>query len=52
MNYQNILPSKLRHGNKNVMPLLPHGSEALPAKDKALLKRVIQNSSYTLAQSM
>ena len=47
--YQNILPSNLRHGNKNVMPLLPPKMDKIGKLDQALLRRVIQNSSYTLS---
>jgi len=50
VNYQNVLPSNLRHGNNHVMPLLPKNVEGVSKADLALLKRVIQTSSYTLAQ--
>ena len=49
VSYSNVLPSKLRHGNKQVMPLIPHNLDSVPSSDVALLKKVIQNSSFTLA---
>lgn len=50
VNYQNVLPSKLRHGNNNVMPLWPSKvDETFTTTDANLLKRIIQGSSYTLA---
>ena len=49
--YSNVIPSKLRHGNNQVMPLLPHNLDGVPNTDVALLKRVIQNSSYTMSKS-
>jgi len=39
--YQNVLPSKLRHGNFNVMPLMPRDIEKVQENEKALLKQVI-----------
>lgn len=48
--YANVLPSKLRHGNFNVMPLIPKNIENLPQSEQALLHQVIQHSSFTLAE--
>ena len=49
-NYQNILPSKIRPGNMNVMPLLPKNINKIPVPDdKSKLKQVIQQSAYVLA---
>ena len=51
INYQNVLPSNIRHGNINVLPLLPLKVDQLTKTDQALLKRVLQTSSYNLAQA-
>lgn len=51
VNYANVLPSKVRYGNSQVMPLIPQNLEKVPKSDVALLKKVIHNSTYTLAQS-
>ena len=49
-NYQNVLPSKIRAGNMNVMPLLPKNMKDIPvASDQSRLKQVIQQSAYVLA---
>ena len=38
------------HGNKNVMPLMPHSAAKVFTKnDHALLKQLIQNSTFSLA---
>ena len=48
--YQNVLPSKIRTGNMNVMPLLPKDIDKIPiAGDQTRLKQVIQQSAYVLA---
>ena len=49
-NYHNILPSNLRQGNMNVMPLLPKNTENIPQSHRARLKRVMQQSAYVLAE--
>ena len=36
-NYHNILPSNLRQGNMNVMPLLPKNTENIPQSHRARL---------------
>ena len=41
INYQNVLPSNIRHGNINVLPLLPLKVDQLTKTDQALLKRVL-----------
>jgi len=40
--YQNVLPSKIRSGNMNVMPLLPKNMKNIPLNDQTKLKTVIQ----------
>ena len=49
VDYSNVLPTNLRHGNNNVMPLIPQNLDNLAKGDKEKLRRVIQDSSYTLA---
>lgn len=34
------------------MPLLPHNLDSVPNTDVALLKKVIQNSSFTMAKAV
>ena len=52
VNYRNILPSNLRYGNKNVMPLIPQNLDtSFNDNDKAMLRHLLENTSYTLAQS-
>ena len=46
-----MLPSKLRHGNYNVMPLMPKNMNGVAKTDKALLQKIIQSSAFTLSQS-
>lgn len=48
-NYHNVLPSNLRQGNLNVMPLLPQNVQNIPDGDRALLQQIIQHSAYVLA---
>ena len=52
VNYRNVLPSNLRYGNKNVMPLIPQNLDNnFNDNDKAMLRHLLENTSYTLAQS-
>lgn len=52
VNYRNVLPSNLRYGNKNVMPLIPQNLDnSFNNNDKAMLRHLLENTSYTLAQS-
>lgn len=50
VNYSNVLPSNLRHGNKNVMPLIPKNLEkAVTNTQMELFQKVMRNSAYALA---
>ena len=52
VNYRNVLPCNLRYGNKNVMPLIPQNLDtSFNENDKAMLRHLLENTSYTLAQS-